>query len=134
MEANQIEIDLRGRFMTMACDVEWSLLIIMAYAWPDPNKSKRLSEKMTMYNRIACAISDLKKYKPEHYEQHKESLEKLWEFHEIRNAMAHHRMTIYDYGNPVIIEMTYMGEENDFEVRKSKNYNLEYINNLVRAL
>ena len=131
MEANKIEIDLRGRFMTMACDLEWSLFIIMAFAWPDPNKSKRLFQEMTMGTKIQCVIADLKKYKPEHYEQHKESLGKLWEFHEIRNAMAHHRMTIHDYGTPVLIEMNYMGDENSFETRKSKNYTLEYINNAI---
>lgn len=132
IEPNPIEIDIRGRFMAMACDVEWSLLFIMAYASPNPNKSSRLFEKMTMGKKIEKVICDLKKYKPDHYEKNKESLEKLWEFGEIRNEMAHYRMTVFDYGNSILLEMKYMGEENHLEVRKSKDYTIEFINDTIK--
>jgi len=64
------EIDIRGRFIMMACDVEWTMLYIMMYSSPDPiNQLRRFnSDEMRMDNKIECTISDLKKYKPHYYE------------------------------------------------------------------
>ena len=85
------EIDIRGRFLMMACDIEWTMLHIMMLCSPDPMSQVRRfnSNEMRMHNKIQCTICDLKKYKPDYYEEYKDELEKLWEFKEVRNDVSH---------------------------------------------
>jgi hypothetical protein len=91
-----VEIDLRGRFLMMACDFEWTMLHIMMHCAPDPmNQVRRFNSKeMMLHNKIECTISDLRKYKPLYYEEYKHELEKLWEFKDLRNDLAHLKLQI----------------------------------------
>ena len=56
------EIDIRGRFMMMAVDIEWSMLQIILYSAPDPNNHRRVGrfEGMMMNEKIAYRFKLLK--------------------------------------------------------------------------
>jgi hypothetical protein len=86
-----VEIDIRGRFLMMACDIELTLIYISLYCAPDPLNPRKF-EGLMMHNKIDNAISDLKKHKPEYYEEYKDELEKLWHFKEVRNDLAHYKL------------------------------------------
>ena len=90
------EIDLRGRFIMMACDIEWSMLHIIMSCAPDPlNQSRKFTGQM-MHSKIEMTICDLKNNKPHLYEEYKDELEKLWEFKEVRNDLAHYKLQFVD--------------------------------------
>jgi hypothetical protein len=86
-----LEMEIRGRFLMMACDLEWTMLLIMTHCVPDPLIQRDFKE-MTMHNKIECTIADLKKYKPDIYREYEKELEKLWEFKVFRNKISHRRM------------------------------------------
>lgn len=92
------EIDIRGRFMMMAADIEWSMLQIILYSAPDPSHHRRANQfkGMMMNEKIECTISDLKKHKLNYYNEYKEYLDMLIEFKEVRNHMGHYRLQFED--------------------------------------
>lgn len=71
------EIDIRGRFMNMACDMEMAMLHIMVYCSPDPYNQKRKFYKMFMHEKIQNTIADLKNYKPQLYKKYEDELMQL---------------------------------------------------------
>ncbi len=124
-----VEIDLRGRFIMMACDIEFTLLYIMMYCAPDPlNQIRRFnSAEMRMHNKIECTISDLKKYKPHYYEEYKDELEKLWEFKTVRNDMAHLKLLFdKDSDFKLFKFLLIQNDENGKEKLHYKPYTIEY--------
>lgn len=124
------EIDIRGRFLMMACDIEFTMLYIMIYCSPDPlNQVRRFnSDDMTMHNKIECTICDLKKYKPEHYATYKDELEKLWEFKTIRNDLAHLKMFFDKDSNFKLFKLLKIqDDENGQERLFYKPYTIEYL-------
>ena len=86
-----LEMEIRGRFLMMACDIEWSMLNIMVHCAPDPLVQRDFKE-MRMHNKIECTISDLKRHKPALYTEYEEELNKLWDFKEFRNKLAHRKI------------------------------------------
>ena len=76
------EIEIRGRFMMMAADIEWSMLHIIIYSAPDPNIHHRANQfqGMMMNEKIECTICDLRKNKVNYYNEYKEYLDMLIEF------------------------------------------------------
>ena len=92
------DIDIRGRFMQMSADIEWSMLHIILYSAPDPNNHRRVNqfEGMMMNEKIECTICDLKKNKPYYYSEYKEYLDMLLKFKEVRIDMGHYRLNFED--------------------------------------
>ena len=90
-EGAKREIEIRGRYLMMACDIEFSLLCIIMYCSPDPNNQHRLGQftDMHMSEKINNAICDLKKYNISYYLEFKKEFDGLEEFRIVRNDMAH---------------------------------------------
>lgn len=127
-----VEIDIRGRFMMMACDIEWSMLNIILYSTTDPNNHHRVNQfkGMMMHEKIECTICDLKKYHPNLYNEYKDYLDMLIEFKEVRNDMGHYRLDFED-ATLKSFKMLYIGEENG-ELRVLwKKYTLEQMKDIV---
>jgi hypothetical protein len=124
------EIDIRGRFIMMACDLEFTLLHIMMHCAPDPmNQIRRFnSDEMRMHNKIECTISDLKKYKPHLYEAYKDDLEKLWEFKIVRNDLAHLKLLFDKNSDFKLFKfLLIQDDENGKERLHYKPYSIEYL-------
>lgn len=92
-EETKKEIDIRGRYLLMSCDIEFALFGIIIYCNPDPVNHERTEQfrKMHMYEKINNAIADLKKYKLPYYQEFKEWFDGLEEFRLVRNDMAHNK-------------------------------------------
>jgi len=126
------EIDIRGRFMMMACDIEWSMLNIIIYSTTDPNNHHRVNQfkGMMMNEKIQCLICDLKKYHSKLYDEYKENIDMLMEFKEVRNDMGHYRLDFED-DTLKSFKMPYIGEENG-ELRVLwKKYTIEQMKDIV---
>ena len=63
------EIEIRGRLIMLACDIEFCLLNIIIFCNPTPNNHERTGKfkKMLMQGKVDCVICDMKKYKPLYY-------------------------------------------------------------------
>ncbi len=116
------EIDVRGRFLMMSADIEFTLLLIMTYLSPDPLNQARRFKGMMMHNKIESTISDIKKYKPDLYIEYEQHLIQLWEFKIIRNDMAHHRMHFENVDPPSYFEIYYVDEDQGIERLATKRY------------
>ena len=90
-EETKKEIEIRGRYLMMACDIEFSLLCIIMYCSPDPHNQHRLGQftDMHMSEKINNAICDIKKYNYNYYLEFKNEFDGLEEFRIVRNDMAH---------------------------------------------
>lgn len=105
----KIEADIRGKFLTMSCDIELMLLYIMAYSSPNPNQQVRKFKGMMISDKIQNTISDLKKYKRKYYKKYKKELDQLNEFRIIRNDMAHNSL-LFPTNNVSKVRFMYVGE------------------------
>ena len=126
----KVEAAIRGRFMMMACDVEFSLMRIMANCSPNPlNQIRRFnSEEMRMHNKIEATICDLKKYKLHYYEEYKDRLAILWEFKIIRNDLAHYKMTIDKTADPILFNLWLIADDvNSKDKLHYKPYTADYL-------
>lgn len=85
------EIEIRGRYAMLSCDLEYCLLNIIIFCNPEPFNHERFGQfkKMQMSSKIDCAIADIKKYRFEYYIEFKEYFDGLEEFRIVRNDMAH---------------------------------------------
>lgn len=85
------EIEIRGHYLMMACDIEFSLLRIIMYCSPKPFNQKRLGEftGMKMSEKINNAICDIKIYNNYYYLEFENEFDGLEEFKMVRNDMAH---------------------------------------------
>ncbi len=127
-----VEIDIRGRFLMMACDIELTLIYVSLYCAPDPLNPRQF-EGQTMYNKIENAISDLKKHKPQYYEEYKDELDKLWHFREVRNDLAHYKLIIpkenkYNEFQFLVIQKNAEGKERLHYKPYTKDYLAECLN------
>jgi len=84
------EIEIRGRYIMMASDIEFSLLCVIMYCSEQYNQ-ERLGQfsDMKMGAKINNAICDLKKYNYDYYLEFKNEFDGLEEFRIVRNDMAH---------------------------------------------
>ncbi len=119
------EIDIRGRFLLMSCDMEFTLLNIIAFSAEDPNNQIRKFKDMKMYDKINNAIADLKNNKPNYYEEYKEQLDQLNEFREIRNDFAHCKMNFPDENNLKIFRILFVDDVGNDERLKEAVYTWE---------
>lgn len=89
--ATKKEIEIRGRFLMMACDIEYCLLNMIMFCNPNPGSHVRVGQfkEMRMAGKINNVIADLKKYKPKYYIEFKTDLDDLEEFRIVRNDMCH---------------------------------------------
>lgn len=106
------EIEISGRFMMMAADIEWSMLHIIIYSAPDPNIHHRANQfqGMMMNEKIECTICDLRKNKVNYYNEYKEYLDMLIEFKDVRNDMGHYKLEFKD-DTFSSFKMLYVGSE-----------------------
>jgi hypothetical protein len=125
------EIDIRGRFMMMACDIEWSMLYILMYSTNDPHNHHRVNKfnGMMMHEKIQTTICDLKKYHPNYYQEYIVELEQLMEFKEVRNDMGHYRMEFEK--DLQSFKMPYVGIENGVERVLYKSYTLQQMVDII---
>jgi hypothetical protein len=86
----EFEIELRGKLLTMSCDIEWAMLNIMIHCADNPYEQVRRYHKMMMHEKIQNLIADLKRYNKRWYNEYEDTLNELWEFKEIRNDFCHH--------------------------------------------
>jgi hypothetical protein len=126
------EIDIRGRFMMMSVDIEFTLMNILVYSSADPLNTVRKFKRMMMHEKIQNAISDLKKHKPKHYCEFADDLEKLWEFKEIRNDLAHNTLRFEQGKKPYYFEVIYVDEEQGIEHILTRQYSIAYIIDAVK--
>ena len=126
------EIDIRGRFMMMACDIEWSMLSIIMYSTTDPYNHHRANkfEGMMMNEKIQNTICDLKKYHPNYYNEYKQEMGQLMEFKQIRNDMGHYTMKFND-ASLQSFKMQYIGECDGQEKVLYKTYNIDQMKNII---
>jgi hypothetical protein len=122
MEINSpddLEIYIRGRFMQINCGIEFLLYGIMVGC----NRLTRIKEfkGMQMHNKIECAISDLKKFHPDLYEEYKNELEQLWVFKDFRNDICHRPMKIDEDFELITFAYfnMYNGEDDAIEEKRS---------------
>ena len=85
------EIDIRGRLMMFACDIEYCLLNIISFCSPDPYNHERAGQfhSMRMKNKIDNAICDIKRHNLSYYYEFEQAFNDLDRFREVRNDMAH---------------------------------------------
>lgn len=90
-KANEREIQVRGKYLTMSCDIEYCLLNIIIFCNPTPDSNIRIGKfiKMTMGDKINAVICDMKKYKMDDYLLYKQYFDGLEEFRKVRNHAAH---------------------------------------------
>jgi hypothetical protein len=124
------EVLIRGRYLMMACDIEFCLFNIIMYCSSDPNNHERAGQfkEMQMAGKINNTISDLKKYAPAYYLEFKDSFDGLEEFRIIRNDMSHgkgHFPFAPDFSLFQIITVT--KDKFGIERIKFKDYNKDYI-------
>lgn len=123
------EIEIRGRFTMMACDIELSLINIAAFCIPDPENQLRKFKGLMMHNKIEIVICDLKRYKKDYYIKYQEELEKLWEFKDIRNDVCHHTLHFDNINDLSKFKFCFIGEN---EQIKCREYTLEYFNDSIK--
>jgi len=125
------EIQIRGRFITMSCDIEYTLLNIMAYSAPDPNNQIRRFKNMMMHEKINCTIADLKNHKPQYYDEYKDYLDKLYSFKEWRNDFCHYKMNFPDKEDLSKFDMVFVDEEGGIEGVKLRHYTISLYNEAI---
>jgi hypothetical protein len=124
---DKAEIDIRGRFLMMACDIEYTLLHIMMYCAPDPLNQIRKFEGMMMHNKIEATIADLKRYKPNYYNEYEKEIAKLWDFKMIRNDMAHYKMHFPNESDLSVFRMVFVSNDNGVERVGYREYTLPFL-------
>ena len=129
-DAIKKEIDIRGRYMMMACDIEYCLLNIIMFCNPDPHNHERAGQfkKMQMNGKIENVICDIKKYKTAYYNEFKESFDGLEEFRIVRNDMAHNKGDFPNEPDFSIFRVTYVEKDsNGIEAMMYKDYTDTFI-------
>lgn len=123
-EAVQKEIEIRGRFITMSCDLEFSLLNIIMYTSADPYDQKRMGDFTTMHlnEKIQNATCDLKDYNMSYYVEFKDYFDVLDEFRQVRNHMAHALGFFTDEIALDVFRVSYIDKEN----KKDKSNKTEW--------
>lgn len=125
-----LEIEIRGRFMSMSADLEWVMLLIMTYLAPDPMDQSRKFKEMMLHNKIECLIADLKQYRMDLFEEYENDLLLLWDFKESRNDIGHKKM---DFSEDLksfrfLYVDIHKGKERIFEKKYATNAMLSNIN------
>jgi hypothetical protein len=132
--ATKKEIEIRGRYVMMACDIEYCLLNIINYCNPDPNNHERAGKfkKMKMAAKIDNVIADMKKYKPRYYQEFKTAFDGLDEFRLVRNDMAHSKGDFPNNPDFSIFRVVFV--ENDSTGNEAviyREYTVDYIDESI---
>ena len=92
-EETKREIEIRGRIIMFACDIEYCLLNIISFCSPDPYNHERAGQfnTMRMKNKIDNAICDIKRHNIKYYYEFGDAFNNLEIFREVRNDMAHYK-------------------------------------------
>jgi hypothetical protein len=141
-EETRKEIEIRGRILMMACDIEYCLLNIIAFCSPDPYNHERAGQfhSMRMKNKIDNAIRDMKNHNIAYYLEFESSFNNLEKFREVRNDMAHYKGDFPLSPNLSIFKMVYVDKDQITNVEGIKakvyseselieNYNLFAVTN-----
>lgn len=92
------EIELRGFYLSIACDIEYLLADITCACLVNNDDEKEgvretLFENVMMSKKINMAINALKRYNKNYYTIHKDCFDKFIELNGLRNKFAHSRIT-----------------------------------------
>ena len=92
------EMQMRGLYLSIACDVEFVLTDLICACLASTNQQKEdikaaLFEKVMMDRKIKMAKEVLQKYNTQHFEVNKPFLKKFEELKGYRNMLAHARIT-----------------------------------------
>lgn len=129
--ATRKEIEIRGRIVMMACDIEFCLLNIIMFCNPSPNYHERAGrfKEMRMAEKINNVIADIKKYKPNYYLEFKDAFGGLEEFRVVRNEMSHHKGDFVNEPDLKIFRISFIDKDGSgIEHLKFKEYTDDYIN------
>jgi hypothetical protein len=125
-EETRKEIEIRGRIIMMACDIEYCLLNIIAFCSPDPYNHERAGQfhSMRMKNKIDNAICDIKKHNMSYYKEFESSFNNLEKFREVRNDMAHYKGDFPLAPDLSVFKMVYIDKDQitNAEGLKEKKY------------
>lgn len=125
-----IEIEIRGKFLMMSCDIEFTLFNIMVYISPDPYEQIRSFKSMMMADKIQNTIADLKKYRRKYYKEYKKDLGQLDEFRRVRNDMSHNRID-WDETDLTKFKVLFVDEHDGIELIHYRGYTLQYISDCM---
>lgn len=125
------EIKIRGRFMMMSADMEYTLLNICAYSAPDPYNQTKKFYKKTMGDKINFVKADLKKYKRKYYKEYKAELKELNTFREVRNDMAHNKMDFHIPGDLSQFRMVFVDDWKGYDRMAYRLYTLLQVDDFL---
>lgn len=128
--ATKKEIEIRGRYLMMSCDIEYCLLNIIMFCNPDPHNHERAGKfkEMQMGGKINNVICDMKKYKPDYYTEFKAAFDGLEEFRLVRNDIAHNKGDFPNDPDLSIFRITFVERDNSgIEALMYKDYTHTYI-------
>jgi hypothetical protein len=131
---DKAEIEIRGKFLAMSCDIEYTLMNIMAYCAPDPQNQIRRFKKMMMGEKIQNTVHDLKHHKPIYFGEYENHLLMLEEFRVVRIDLSHHRMEFPDPKDLSTFRMIYVDEVDGIERLMYKDYTMTYYNECIERL
>ncbi len=134
------EIILRGTYLSMAADVEWILLMILAQCFKEneqdlDNMYDKALNKFSLFEKIGAAQLGLIRYYPIVFKQHMDDFKMLSELRDMRNSLGHGKID-WDENDTDIIwisETTPKGiEKKDYKYphlfRKVENYRVSVMN------
>jgi len=124
------EIEIRGRYLMMACDIEYCMLNIIMFCNPDPNTHERAGQfkEMKMAAKINNVICDMKKYHLTYYNLFKDAFDGLEEFRIVRNDMSHCKGDFPNSPDLSIFRIVFVEkDENNIERIMYKEYTEQYI-------
>jgi len=128
------EIEIRGRIVSAACDIEYCLLNIIVFCHPDPHNHERLGQfkEMKMGGKIDVVKKDLKEYKIEYYKEFEQELNGLDEFRKVRNEICHCKGDFPNSPNLDPFRLTIIELNNGKEQLMFKDYSLKYIEDCLK--
>lgn len=118
------EIEIRGRYLMMCCDIEYCLLNIIMFCNPDPNNHERAGQfkEMKMANKIESVICDMKKYEMQHYLNFKVAFDMLDDFRRIRNDMCHCKGSFPNAPDLSVFRILYIEKADSLDKQDKREY------------
>jgi hypothetical protein len=118
------EIEIRGRYLMMCCDIEYCLLNIIMWCNPDPNNHERAGQfkEMKMANKIESVICDMKKYRIQHYLNFKDAFDMLNEFRLIRNDICHCKGSFPNPPDLSVFRILYIEKEDPSDKQDKREF------------
>jgi hypothetical protein len=113
LQAHKVEVELRGIYMSYACDIEYLLtdLICNCFAKSEQDRDAMkviFFERLTMGTKISIAKKTLKNYSEIYFESMKEAFQTFEDLSALRNLFAHSRITNTDNQDGIHLQFEYI--------------------------